>query len=338
MGLENNIQAPGAQTRAEEEKLSPDAAYEELEAKIPEVAAMKGFDQRSDFHDLTLDEHNKEFLRRLEADEFISGLPEKEKGLVGLAARLHDLGKTSPEGQKPNPKDPEKMQYPGHERESERMVREILAKHFRLGPDDIDFVAKLAGLHASALNLVSNFQANKEPGGKGLKAYDEFMKRAEEIPGEINLVDKMKIILALNKADIGACYNEASDQSSEKVQAIAARAETQTGVLVEMEKALPALIAAVKGRRGGDQTAGIVFENGEYKYIKPEAKKAVEIPTELKKLGGVLRDKTKDVAEIYPKLKAQKDNEKALAGIVNGVLKNKLGLSKEQIKAIIEIL
>jgi hypothetical protein len=336
MSLENKMQFPGAQTNAEEEKLSLASPYEELEAKIPEVAAMKGFDQRSDFHDLTLDEHNKEFLRRLEGDEFIAGLPEKEKGLVVLAGKLHDLGKTSPEGQKPHPKEPGKMQYPGHEKESERMAREVLSQHFSLSKEDAEFVAKLTGLHASALNLVNNFQGNREPKGKDLKAYDDFMKKAEEIPGPLTLIDKMKIVFALNKADIRACYNGVSDKNSEKVKTIMERAETQIKVLGDMEKALPALLEAVEGRRGGDQTAGIVCENGEYKYVKPEAKPAAEIPAELKKLGGVLRDKTKDVAEIYPKLKAQKGNEKALAGMVNGVLKNKIGLSEEQIKAVLE--
>ncbi len=46
-------------------KLPIDVSYEKLEQEIPEVMAMKGFDQRNDFHDLTLDEHTKELVFRL---------------------------------------------------------------------------------------------------------------------------------------------------------------------------------------------------------------------------------------------------------------------------------
>ena len=248
-------------------KLPVAASYEDLERALPEVAAMKGFDQRSDFHSLTLDDHTKELVRHMEENPFIQNHPKRD--LILLAGKLHDLGKTSPEGQQVHKKDPEKRQYVGHEKESEKMVREILAKRFELAEEDLEFVAKLTGLHASALNLVNNFQTESEPKGKALKAYDEFMKKVEEIPGDMDLESKMRIVFAFNRADKMSGYNEKSDINDEKVKDIIAKSKAQVETLDEMVKALPALIAAIIGRRSGDQTAGISkTESGEYVYKK----------------------------------------------------------------------
>ena len=93
------------------------------------------------------------------------------------------------------------------------------------------------------------------------------------------------------------------------------------------------MVKAIKARRAGDQTAGIVLVDDVYYYDKESPKrekKKVEIPNELKTLGKVLRDKMKPVAEIYGTLKEKHDqkNEQAIEGIVNGVLRKKLGLSE----------
>jgi hypothetical protein len=249
-----------------EKKLSVDTSYEDLEKMIPEVAAMKGFDQRSDFHDLTLDNHTKELTKNLEQDDFIKNLPQKTKDLVFLAAKLHDLGKMTEKGHQVNPKDAEKRQYIGHEKESERVVQEILPKHFDLSKEDIDFVAGLAGLHASALNLVNNFEKNRQPKGSELKAYDNFLKNIEDMPADIDTLDKLQIILALNIADKKAGANEQSDKNSEKVKKIMDSTAKQVAVMNEMKKAWPALKEAIVAKRGGDQKAGIIFNEGEYKY------------------------------------------------------------------------
>lgn len=45
-------------------------------------------------------------------------------------------------------------------------------------------------------------------------------------------------------------------------------ADRQVKVMEEMQKAWPALIEAIQAKRNGDQTAGIVLENGEYRYDK----------------------------------------------------------------------
>lgn len=258
----------------DEEKLPINAPYDRLEAMIPEVAAMRGFDQRNDFHSLTLDKHTKRVVRGLEGDSFVMDLPERQRALLVLAGKLHDLGKVSPDGQQIHPKDPEKRQYVGHEGESERILRDILPRHFDLKSEEIEFVAKLAGLHAAALNLIGNFRTDKQPKGKALGAYDKFFAKAEEIPGDLALIDKMRMVFALNRADKSAGYDESSDMNDPKVMAIKARADEEIAILRELEKALPALIAAIGAKRSGDQAAGITFENGEYVYRAAEKKPA----------------------------------------------------------------
>lgn len=62
---------------------------------------------------------------------------------------------------------------------------------------------------------------------------------------------------------------------------------------------------------------------------------AVAMPDELRPLAELLADKSQGVAEVYARLKQLAGNEKALSGIVNGVLRGKLGLSEEQIMAVI---
>jgi hypothetical protein len=75
------------------------------------------------------------------------------------------------------------------------------------------------------------------------------------------------------------------------------------------------------------------------KMIKmTEAPVEKPVPPELKKLGGVLRDKTKAVAQVYDKLVAKKGNEKALQGMAMGLLKKQLGLSDEQVAAVLATL
>lgn len=255
------------------DKLTVDASFEDLAARIPEVRAMIGMDQRSDFHSLTLDEHTKELGRSLEKNPFIASHPKREAIL--LAGKLHDVGKTSPDGQQIHPRDPEKRQYSGHEKESARMITKILLQHFvNIPEEDKALIIGLAGLHASALNLVGNFTTNNQPKGKDLASYDRFISEVEDIECGLELEEKMRIIFALNRADKLAGYNETSDKSNPKVQEIMAKSAKQTQGLDELEKALPILIQAIMNKRAGDQEAGIVFENGVYK-LREKAAKAV---------------------------------------------------------------
>ena len=86
------------------DKLPVSSSYEELECNLPEVAAMKGYDQLSDYHDLPLDQHSKALVKSLASDEFTSSHPKKD--LILLAGALHDIGKMSEKGQQVSSKDP----------------------------------------------------------------------------------------------------------------------------------------------------------------------------------------------------------------------------------------
>jgi len=153
-------------------------------------------------------------------------------------------------------------------------LRGVLPKYFELKPEEIELVARLSGLHAAALNLIGNFKTDKQPKGKALGAYDKFFAKVEEIPGDLALIEKMRMVFALNRADKSAGYNESSDMNDPKIMAIKARADEEIAILGELEKALPALIEAIKAKRAGDQNAGIIFENGEYIYRAAEKKPA----------------------------------------------------------------
>lgn len=325
-----------ASTAAGRDGLLPlDVSYDALEAAVPEVAAMKGYDQRSDYHALTLDEHTKAALSHAKADPFIAHHP--KRALILLAVMLHDIGKMSLDGHQVHKKDPSKRQYSGHEKESERMVRELLPRSFELSVEDQEFVARLVGLHASALNLLDNFHKTPEPAGRALKAYDAFIAKVEDMPGD-DTIDKLRIVFAINRADKQSGVNETSDRNDPKVQDIRAKIEKQLASLDGLQKALPALVKAVAARRGGDQSAGIALVNGAYLYNKEapkkEAKPKTEIPAALRKLGKVFREKMKPVAARYPDLcgmASQGDVSR-----VEAVLRDELGLNDAQVKAVTE--
>jgi hypothetical protein len=128
--------------------------------------------------------------------------------------------------------------------------------------------------------------------------------------------------------------------ADEKVKKIMEGAKKQVEVLNEMDRELPALIEAINARRAGDQKAGIILEleNGGYKYNKKGESTIQEIPKELGAIREVLGDKITAVAAVYETLRSKKDNEKTLQGMVNGVLKNRIGLTEEQIDKILESL
>ncbi|MFA5051575.1 MAG: HD domain-containing protein [Patescibacteria group bacterium] len=254
------------------------SSFDKMAEAIPELENMRGVDQRTDYHDLPLDVHTREVVKHLQEDQFVATLPQKEA--IALAGYLHDLGKTSPEGTQVNPKDETKRQYIGHEKVSEKMARDIMSRpEFNLKPEDIEFVAKLDGLHASALNLIKNFDTTNQPKGKELGAYDDFMKRVEEIPSPLSIEDKLRVVIAFNRADILATYNENSDPNSEKVKRLINRVAKDTETLGEMGKAVPALVEAIMARRSGKQQAGIVFKDGVYRYHDYGESQKTETPS-----------------------------------------------------------
>lgn len=242
------------------------ASFEEMAEKIPELKEMIGFNQRSDFHSLSLADHTKKVTEGLKADPFIQNHPKKD--LIILAGILHDLGKLSPQGSQVHPKDPEKRQYMGHEEQSAIMSKEIMQKYFAsLSEEDMNFVSFITGLHASALNLITSFEsAGREPKGKKLQAFEKFILKVEEMPGNLSLEEKMRVIFAINRADKMAGFNDKSDLNDPKVLFIKEKADKQVSVLKELEKAIPAIIEAIEARKNGKQNAGVKLIDGKYIY------------------------------------------------------------------------
>jgi CRISPR/Cas system-associated endonuclease Cas3-HD len=243
-------------------------SFDELAKKIPELKAMYDFDQKSDYHTLTLADHTKELVKTLEEDSFLKDHPQRK--LVILAGILHDLGKMSPEGSQIHPKDPEKRHYVGHEKESEKIAEKVLEQHFsELSDEEKKFVSVLTGLHASALSLMDSFKsANYEPKGKKLKSFEKFLEKINSLPLEMSNLDKMRIIFAINRADKKAGYNENSDLRDEKVFSVIQKSDTQLSILRQLENAMPAILEAIENRKNGNQNAGIQsLEDGTYVCI-----------------------------------------------------------------------
>ncbi|MFC1810870.1 HD domain-containing protein [Patescibacteria group bacterium] len=289
------------------DKLPITASFEELVERIPGMDDMVGMDQKSDFHCLTLDEHTKELVKNLEQDPFVKNHPKKD--LILLAGKLHDIGKISPEGQQDHPTKAGQKQYAGHEKESARMIEELLPKYFvdldkkDLDENDAKLVIKIAELHVKSLNFVKGFDKNNLPKGKSLNS---FVSDIETIPGDLELEDKIKILLAITKADNLGKYNEESDRTDPKVQEIINNVDKVVENSNEIEKALPFIIQAVQAKRlgqeeidnkipankrKGDPAAGIAYDEKTDKYslTKPKAKPK-ELAMDGKQIGLIMKN------------------------------------------------
>ncbi|MBT4917286.1 hypothetical protein HN709_03680 [Candidatus Peregrinibacteria bacterium] len=279
------------------DKLTADASLEEMAERIPEVAAMFEMDQRSDYHSLVLDAHTRELGRNLLEDPFIANHPKRD--FIALAGKLHDTGKTSPNGQQIHPRDPEKRQYVGHADVSARIASRVIDEHFvGINEEDKALIVGLVSLHAAALTLVKNFSENNEPNGKNLGAYDRFVAKVEAIPISMSLEERMKIVFAINRADKLGGWNSESPEDDPKVQEIKERAAQMLEGLEELHKALPTLIEAInkrrlgkkendekvpKAERKGDTGAGIKYDKstGEYSVVGSRLSKKKKMATVL---------------------------------------------------------
>lgn len=101
-------------------------------------------DQKTHFHKYNLKDHTIEVVKNLNNIMKTKGESDYMRGLMNVAALFHDFGKMKT--QAPNPKEPERMSYLGHEKVSEEMADEIL-KSIGVGKDDRDIVNQVIRLH-----------------------------------------------------------------------------------------------------------------------------------------------------------------------------------------------
>lgn len=263
----DNLPSPVKAPPKELTNLNPDISYTDLERSFPEVIAMKGYDQRAPLHYLPLDQHTQEVDKQLSNDRNIQLLNPRERIMLSLAAKLHDIGK--PNTATENPKKPGFNNYIGHEIESARITKDILTQ-FTLTEIERRWIVDIVRLHSASLNLTNAFSQNEEPKGKQMGAYEKFIAEIEQMPGsetQTGLEQNLHIMIAFTRADIHALAN---DQVRTERNQVAQEIDTQVNFLYHLESALPAILHAVELRKKGIQNAGIVKKDNSYEAVYEE--------------------------------------------------------------------
>lgn len=245
----------------------PSVSLEDLKAVVPELARMDGFDQRNKYHALTLGAHTAQVDANLQADTFI--MSHTKRDLILLAGKLHDSGKAVPGA--PVEKPDGMLSYPNQERYNQLVARKVLKQHFDLSAEDTQFVLKL--IETSTNGVLEAFQNKSEPKGGDLKAYEKFLERVADLPGDQTLEEKLQIVMHFNLADKAAHYNDTIDRTTEHNAFVINNVDASIAVLRELQKAFPAIIEAVAAKKNGHQNAGIVRDGDGYKFVEKAPKK-----------------------------------------------------------------
>tara|TARA_Y100000310_G_scaffold311548_1_gene357909 strand:- start:2500 stop:4929 length:2430 start_codon:yes stop_codon:yes gene_type:complete len=103
-------------------------------------------DQKTKFHKFNLMEHTLQVVENLNAIMKEKGEDDDMRGIMNLAAVLHDFGKMKAGIQQPNENDPERMSYLGHEDES-ALISESVLKSIGIGKNERDIVNQVVSLH-----------------------------------------------------------------------------------------------------------------------------------------------------------------------------------------------
>ncbi|PIR93904.1 hypothetical protein COT97_04235 [Candidatus Falkowbacteria bacterium CG10_big_fil_rev_8_21_14_0_10_39_11] len=350
------------QEQQEKKQFGLDVTFDQLAEALPDFKKMIGFDQKSDYHTLTLDVHTKELVAALENDPFILSLDPKLQKLIRLAGLMHDLGKTTDIGKKGesgrqiHPQDPEKRRYANHESFSAKMSRRILTENFDLKPEELEFVVKLVRMHGDIMQIMNHFIGIKKdekskrkkspktskydlPEGKDLTYYAERMEHADMLPVDLSIKDKFNILFAFGRADKGANYNEETRERMEnssyenersKIKDVVEKCKVQIAAISELGKALPAIVDAVEGMQAGDNARPkVVFHNGEYVYDKNVK---VVIPEQLGKVQSLDENQKKRLVKSFINFQRYlaQDELGAIKMASHGLLRKNMKLSDEQ--------
>lgn len=158
---------------------------------VPSMQNLKDvqMDQQNKHHKLNLMRHTVEVLRNLNDLMKDNGESNEMRGLMNIAAMFHDFGKLHPEIQQPDPKDPDNMQYLGHEDVSAEIADEVL-KSIGIGSDNRKVVTKVVEMH---MRPHTEKWTNKSMG--------KFIRKTR-IPGQEDLDDKIwRYIMMHSMAD-----------------------------------------------------------------------------------------------------------------------------------------
>ncbi len=287
-----------------------------------------------------------EKIEKLEADE-------KKKKFYQIVFLFHDIGKTDPAiiaanaPKNENPLNAATGQYNikfvGHAT-FEKMsagAEDTVRRAFEangFSPEEIELGIWLVGKHMSAGII--------EPDSKLANAVKIYNETTPE--GFIDFIEVVKLdgeATVHYSAETGFGENEKkATLNSEKLLAniktyneVIAGLAPDPKIRGKQEQAVNEFFNKVKNFDNIDEAALAELRKN-LDEIQAAGSKKIEVPPELKRLGGILRDKTAAVAEVYPSLVKLKDNERALQGIVNGQLKNKIGLTDEQVEAVLKTL
>jgi len=174
---------------------------------VPELSDLHeegiGMDQRTRFHKYNLMDHTLKVIENLNSIMKEKGENDDIRGLMNLAAVFHDFGKMKAGIQQPNPNEPERMSYLGHEDESAIMSDSVL-KSIGVGKKEREIVKQVIGLH------MKPHSADKWSN----KAKGKFLRRSR-LPGkEEEHADLWKYIFYHAQADKMSSDPEAFDEQS----------------------------------------------------------------------------------------------------------------------------
>ncbi|HCC22903.1 TPA: hypothetical protein DF272_01855 [Candidatus Falkowbacteria bacterium] len=354
------------QEQQEQKKFTVDVGFDDLAAVIPEFKKMIGFDQKNDYHTLTLDVHTKEVDRQLLEDPFVLSLPPRMQKLIHLAALMHDLGKTDDiglegeRGRQIHPTDPNKFRYVGHEKVSASLAEKILRNHFDLPLEELAFVVSLVALHDEIMKVINIFsgqqippkakrQAMLEapgrtfnlPSSSDLTPYGYLMDKVSELPIDISIKDKLNIVISFGLADKKANYTEESrtvlessprESDRQQIAFVLEKCRIQLAAMNEFRKAMPAIVDAVIGMRAGDNARPSVVQlpSGEYIYDKNIK---VDLPVELDAVVGLSAEQKEKLIKPFTRLKLNLEHGDLSPSkdMARGLLRHKMRLTDEQL-------
>jgi len=141
---------------------------------VPEDIHDINLNQENPHHRLTIMNHTLEVIRNLNQIALEQNMSKEERGMLNLAAMLHDIGKLYKDIRRPHPKKPGVYQYIGHEKRSGEFANELLTR-MAFPEDAKKFISTVISQHMKPHNLLPNEKGeiNKKHMGKFLNEVDD---------------------------------------------------------------------------------------------------------------------------------------------------------------------